>query len=125
MKKYLSIGLVMMIVVLGMLVASAVNATVVPTTIIFTDNFGTGSTVTPVPGWTDGGNSGDDSEARAVGSGNDSASPDGGRFAVMFGQDGYICQTINATGYTSVQVSYYWRGDGDADSSTDNALVES
>ena len=38
--------------------------------------------------------------------------------------DGWICRSVNATGYSNVQLSYYWRGDGDANSSSDNAYVE-
>ncbi len=94
-------------------------------TTIFSDNFGTGSTVTPVSGWSDGGNSGSDSEARAASSGNDSASPDGGRFAVMLGDSGYICRTINSSGYTNVKLSYQWRGDADSGPEvSDDAIVE-
>lgn len=93
---------------------------------IFSENFGTGSTVSDISdnGWSDGGNSGTDAEKRAIGSGDNTASPDGGRFAAMLGDSGYICRTVNATGYTSVGVSYYWRGDSDAGSASDNGLVE-
>ncbi len=93
-------------------------------TTILSDGFGTGSTSTTVSGWSEGGNAGDDAEVRAASSGNDSASPDGGRFAVMLGSSGYICRTITTTGYSNVKLSYYWRGDSDSGSASDNALVE-
>ncbi|MBI5155682.1 DUF4215 domain-containing protein [Candidatus Peregrinibacteria bacterium] len=91
---------------------------------IFSDGFGTGEdddTFDESPAWTE-----DEAgaEKREATSGNDSASPDGGRFAVMFGNNGYICTTIDATGYNDVELSYYWRGDSDAGGSSDNAIVE-
>ncbi len=88
---------------------------------VTTESFGTGSTSSSVSGWTEGS---DGAESRASSSGNDSGSPDGGRFAVMFGDEGYICRSINAVGYTNVQLSYYWRGDDDAGSSSDDGLVQ-
>jgi uncharacterized repeat protein (TIGR01451 family) len=94
-----------------------------PTT-IFSDGFGTGNTdgtFNESPTWSEGGAG---AEKRKQDTGNDSASTDGGRFAVMFGDDGWICRTINASGYESLQLSYYWRGDSDAGSSSDDAKVE-
>ena len=94
---------------------------------LFSDSFGTGSTdgtFNEAPSWTEGGNFGDDAEKRAAGSGNDSASPNGGRFAVMFGDDGYICTTVDATDYENIVLSYYWRGDSDASNSSDDGKVE-
>lgn len=74
--------------------------------------------------WSEGGNSGsDDAEKRKSTSGNDSASPDGGRFAIAFGEDGWFCQKLDATGYDSLQLAYYWRGDNDAENS-DKGKVE-
>jgi len=114
-------------VICGFFVPAENASAVTPVTTIFSDNFGTGSTdgtFDESPVWSEGGNSGDDAEKRANSSGNDSASPNGDRFAIMFGDDGYICKTIDTTGYNSVQLSYYWRGDSDASSASDNALVE-
>lgn len=91
---------------------------------ILSESFGTGSTNSGVSGigWSEGGNSGDDAELRASGSGNDSASPNGGRFAVMFGEDGYICRTIDASDYENLTMSYHWRGDSDAENDDDGIL---
>ena len=88
---------------------------------ILSDSFGTGSTSSTVSGWTEGV---DGAEVRASGSGNDSVSPNGGRFAIIFGTDGYICRTVTTTGYNSVQLSYYWRGDDDSGDSSDDGIVE-
>ena|GEM_PF-2248676 len=87
---------------------------------VISDDFGTGSTSGSVPGWTEV-NSG--AERRAAGSGNDTPSPDGGRFAVIF-NGGSICRQVNATGLTGLNLSYYWRGDSDANSSSDDGIVE-
>ena len=89
----------------------------------FSDGFGTGSTdstFNEAPAWTEGGSG---AEKRASGSGNDTPSPDGGRFAVVF-DNGWICQTINASGMSNLQLSYYWRGDSDANSASDDGIVE-
>ena len=94
-------------------------------TALFFDGFGTGSTdptFNEAPVWTEGSNSGNDAEKRASGSGNDSTSPNGSRFAVIFGKDGYICTAVDTTGYDSIELSYYWRGDNDAES--DSGIVE-
>lgn len=91
---------------------------------IVSDGFGTGATDSSFdesPAWTEGGAG---AEKRAAGSGGDSASPNGDRFAVVFGSNGTICRSINTTGYTSVQLSYYWRGDSDANNSSDDGIVE-
>lgn len=117
MKKYiLGFGLF----VFGLLLTSSTAFAAT----IFTENFGTGSSVDPVPGWIDGGISGTDSEAQAfTGGGNDSISPNGGRFAKIYAEVAYICKTINTTGYDAVTLSYYWRGDNTAESS-DRGIVE-
>jgi hypothetical protein len=41
----------------------------------------------------------------------------------MFGENGYICRSINATGFYNLEISFYWRGDNDAENS-DKAKVE-
>ena len=82
---------------------------------LFTDGFGTGSTDSifdEAPAWIES-NAG--AEKRAAGSGDDSASPNGDRFAIMFGDDGRICTQINTSAYNNVNMSYYWRGDNDAE----------
>ena len=88
---------------------------------ILTEDFGTGSTSATVTGWTQ---SGAGTQVLTPGSGDDTASPDGGRFALIDGNGGYICRSINATGLTALQLSYYWRGDTDATSNNDNGVVE-
>lgn len=96
-----------------------------PPTTVFSEDFGTGATSGTIGNnWIDGGNSGSDAEKRAPGSGNDSASPNGGRFVVIFGDSGWICRTIDASGYSNVQLSYYWRGDSDSNGSSDDGIVE-
>ena len=84
---------------------------------IFSDGFGTGFTdysFDEAPVWTEGGNGG---EKRAAGSGQDTASPDGDRFAALYntGSDGSICTPISTAGYSSLNLKYYWRGDPDAE----------
>ena len=117
MKKYI-LGFSLFVFSLFFITNSAFAAT------IFTENFGSGSTVDPVPNWIDGGISGTDSEAQSpTGGGNDTVSPDGGRFAKIYAEGAYICKTINTTGYNSVQLSYYWRGDNTAENS-DYGIVE-
>lgn len=92
---------------------------------IFSENFGTGNSTSTLPsGWSEGGNSGDDAELRSPSNGTDSVSPNGGRFAVALGDGGYLCRTINTTGYNNVNLSYYWRGDEDSGSASDDAKVE-
>lgn len=97
-------------------------------TSIFSNGFGTGPTDTSVTedGWSEGSQG---AEKRAIGSGNDTASPDGGRFAVIFsanggGNNGWICRTVDATARHTNTLSYYWRGDGDANDSGDDGVVE-
>ncbi len=122
MKKYLG-GLLVLIFVLTLHVPTVSAAT------IFSDDFGANGLGTDGDDiswgtWDNGGNnSGDDAELRVSSSGNDSASPNGGRHAVIFGEEGYICVTINTTGYQNVKLSYNWRGDNDAEGS-DDGLVE-
>lgn len=100
---------------------------------IFYDSFGSGSTDTTfnedpdigTGGWLEGGAG---AEKRVIGGGNDTASPDGGRFATIFsadggGNNGWICRTIDASAYNALELSYYWRGDSDAEID-DRGVVE-
>ena len=92
-------------------------------TILLSDDFGTGSSINDIPDWDEeGSDSSGTTNAQAAGSGNDSASPDGGRFAKIR-EDEWICQEIDAEGYDSLWLSYYWRGDSDAEGS-DVGVVE-
>lgn len=89
----------------------------------FTDGFGTGSSVNDIPNWEEEGSDADSATlALAAGGGDDGASPDGGRFA-RIGEDEWICRNINATGFSSLALSFNWRGDSDSESS-DTMYVE-
>ncbi len=94
-----------------------------PSTVnLLLDSFGTGSTDSTFnepPAWIETGSA----EKRASGSNNDSPSADGGRFAVVQNSSS-ICQTVNAVGATALQMSYYWRGDSDANDNGDDGIVE-
>lgn len=80
-------------------------------------SFGTGSTVTDVPGWSEDSVSGSDTTvALAPGSGDDTASPNDGRFA-RIASDGYICYSADGSGFSGMALKYYWRGDSDAEDS--------
>ncbi len=86
-----------------------------PPQVILTDNFGTGASVNDIPNWEEEGNDNNaDAQAREPGSGDDTASPDGGRFAAMGGEE-WICRQVTATGFSALALTYYWRGDSDAE----------
>lgn len=90
---------------------------------ILSDGFGTGSSVNDIPSWDEeGSDNSSNTLAEAAGSGNDSASPDGGRFAKIR-EDEWICRTVTTSGYDTLLLSYYWRGDSDAENS-DRGYVE-
>ncbi len=128
MKKYLS-GFLVFSLVFGALILPINQTNAAPVT-IFSESFGDnnlGNDMDPISwnSWSDGGNSGDDAEIRvgSNGNNNDSVSPNGGRFAMALGQDGYFCKTIDTTGYNNVNLSYYWRGDSNANNN-DFGLVQ-
>lgn len=90
---------------------------------LMTDGFGTGNDADDITSWDEEGDDGDSStRAKAPGSGDDSASPNGGRFA-MIGRDEWICRTVNATGASALTLSFYWRGDSSAEGN-DDLIVE-
>jgi hypothetical protein len=90
---------------------------------IFSDDFGAGSNVNDIPGWAESGIESNSSSLEVnPTSGDNSASPDGGRFARMDGGE-WICTSIDATGYENLTLSYYWRGDGDAEDN-ESGIVE-
>ena len=91
---------------------------------LLSESFGTGSTNSNValPGF-DWDENGSGTQVLAPGSGNDSASPSGGRFAFIDGNGGWICRSLSAGGLGSPQLSYQWRGDANAESG-DNGIVE-
>lgn len=85
--------------------------------------FGDGATSTDPTGWEEQGNDANNNTfAIPATSGNNSASPDGGRFALI-GDNEWICQAVNTTGLTNLQLKYYWRGDPDAEDG-DSGFVE-
>ncbi|MEK7542595.1 MAG: VWA domain-containing protein [Patescibacteria group bacterium] len=95
---------------------------------ILSDGFGEGSTSATISGWE---KHEDGTVAQAPsGSGENSASPNGGRFVRIAddssdadSEDGWICREIDATGYDSLELSYYWRGDSNGEGS-EQGLVE-
>ncbi|MEK7561011.1 MAG: hypothetical protein AAB539_03595 [Patescibacteria group bacterium] len=91
---------------------------------LLTDNFGTGSNLNDIPDWDE---TGDDTTSTTlakspVTGNNDSASPDGGRFAKIAPQE-WICREVNAAGHHALALNYYWRGDNDANL-TDDGFAE-
>jgi len=79
-------------------------------TVVLSESFGTGNTVSDIPNWFDGG----DTDALTPGSGGDSASPNGGRFAKI-ADDEYVCRIIDGSANQVFALSYYWRGDTDSE----------
>jgi len=89
----------------------------------FSDSFGTVNS-SSVTNWDE-----QDPAEITSGSGEDSSRPGSPttKFAKIGqssgGTDGWIRRTINATGFQSLQLKYYWRGDSDAESN-DLGIVE-
>ena len=81
-----------------------------------TENFGTGDCLADIPGWDEdaGESCVNGTVAAAVSTGDNVASPDGGRFGMLSGNNGFICRQISAAGLQSLQLKYYWRGDSQA-----------
>lgn len=81
------------------------------------ENFGTGDCATDIAGWDEdaGESCVTGTVAAAIATGESTASPDGGRFGLLSGNNGYICRQVNATGLQNLQLKYYWRGDTDAE----------
>lgn len=94
----------------GVQVSTEAKVTGSPTTVL-TDGFGTGNP-TDVPNWNENGN---DTVVLTAGSGNDSASPNGGSFARIDDNGGWICRTVNTSGISNLSLAYNWRGDSDAE----------
>lgn len=83
---------------------------------IWVENFGTsGNNSNDIPNWEEEGNDSDSTTlAQAAGSGDNSSSPNGGRFALI-GDNEWICRSVNASGLSGLVLNYYWRGDMDAE----------
>ncbi len=92
--------------------------------LLWSDGFGTGSDLNDIVDWDEEGTDSDSSTLarQNQSSGEDTASPDGGRFA-RIGNGEWICKTVTATGLTNVALRYHWRGDADAEDN-ENAVVE-
>jgi predicted ribosomally synthesized peptide with SipW-like signal peptide len=106
-------------------VCTITNTEIVPEPIVV-ENFGTGTCLQDIPNWTeDPGNScvNGTVAASTTASGDDTASPDGGRFALI-GNNGYICHVADATGLDDLKLKYYWRGDSAGDVGADFGLVQ-
>lgn len=81
------------------------------------EDFGTGDCLADIPGWEE-----DNGESCVNGtvakdpqvSGDDTVSPDGGRFALLSGNNGFLCRSVDATGLENLTLKYYWRGDAQA-----------
>ncbi len=116
----------------GMLGVVVPARAAVLTSVPFYDGFGTGDTDTDVPSWYEsngnGSSSGTGNNTEAVSVDDDddsvaSVSLDGERYAYINGDQGWICRQIDATDFSSLEMSYYWRGDEDVDSG-DYGIVE-
>ncbi len=104
--------------------SSSVGAT------LLSDSFGTGNTVNDVSGWRESENPNDNDsdvvakQSSTSSSNSDYQSPDGGRFVKIKGDnDEWFCKQINAVGYQSLVLGYYWRGEASAESD-DLGIVE-
>jgi hypothetical protein len=85
---------------------------------VLTENFGdSGTCVTDIPGWAEdaGESCVNGTVSKNPGAGDDTASPDGGNFGLLSGNNGFICRDVNATGLQNLQLKYYWRGDSAGD----------
>lgn len=81
-----------------------------------TENFGTGACLTDIAGWDEdpGESCVNGTVAAAIGTNDNTASPDGGRFGLL-GNSGYICRPVSSIGLQNLVLKYYWRGDSDAE----------
>src|SRR3989344_287971 len=110
----------------ALLIPQTANA-IVP--VVFSESFGSGNDLADIPDW-------DEHEDGSIAKNpdgyiEDTASPDGGRFAKIAedtndsgSEDGWVCREVDVTGYESLELSYYWRGDKDSDDSSDDGLVQ-
>ena len=81
------------------------------------DDFGTGEDENDIPNWEETGTESDSKTKakEASGSDDDTVSPDGGRFALIGEDSDWICRQVVATGYGTLSLKYYYRGDKDAE----------
>lgn len=92
---------------------------------ILSDGFGSGSSQNDIANWNEEGNDNDSTTLAKSpdASGQDSASPDGGRFAKI-GEDEWICRQVDSSGFYNLTLKYYWRGDDDTENNEDYGYVE-
>lgn len=123
-KKLASATTIFALVVLsaGPLAVLSIPNNAEASTSIFTESFGTGDTSNDVPGWKESEHPNDnDDDVVAKQSSNTSSnadykSPNDGRFLKIKGDDDeWACKQINAAGYTSLVLKYYWRGEASAE----------
>ncbi|MFZ2521880.1 MAG: VWA domain-containing protein [Minisyncoccia bacterium] len=85
-------------------------------------NFGTGATTTDINSWDEEGTDSDaTTQSIPAGSGQNIGSPDGDKFAII-GNDEWICKAVSTSGFSSLSVSYYWKGDPDAEDGESGVL---
>jgi len=108
---------------------------VAATNLITNGGFGSGNDQADILNWNEEGTDDDGNPSTYARegqvSGEDSSSPDGGRFAKIAwdsdpgnGKDEWICQKVDAGGYENLVLNYYWRGDNDAEDNEDFGYVE-
>lgn len=81
------------------------------------EDFGTGDCLKDIPGWDE--DKGESCITGTVsknddGTADNSVSPDGGRFGLLSGNNGFLCRSVDATGFENMVLDYYWRGDTQA-----------
>lgn len=96
--------------------AEAFSSVTSSNTTLFSDSFGSGGNQNDIPNWDEEGLDSDSGTIarQSQSSGEDAASPDGGRFVKIINGE-WICRSVNASGLSNVQLGYYWRGDADAE----------
>ena len=82
------------------------------------EDFGDGDCLKDIPDWDE--DNGESCITGTVaknddGADDNSVSPDGGRFGLLSGNNGFICRSVDATGFENLELQYYWRGDLGAD----------
>jgi len=89
---------------------------------IFSESFGTGNTANDVSGWKESEQPNDNGsdvvakQSSATSTNSDYESPNGGRFVKIVGDnDEWFCKLIDTTGYQSLTLGYYWRGEASAE----------
>ncbi|MBP7006599.1 MAG: peptidoglycan-binding protein [Candidatus Pacebacteria bacterium] len=142
MKKILSIfRFVLPVLLVAVVLSSNLGLTTAATLSVANGSFGSGSNQNDISSWEEKGDENASStlaknpDTLPIGWGedaDDTASPDGGRFAKIGryhpnhgqDQDGSICQQIDASGFENLVLKYYWRGDSGAEDNSDLGKIE-